>query len=107
MNSDQGPSIFSLQHVKEAEKLKSYVYDLSDEEYVKNIAPNMELKVDDKIVGVPYGVEGFGLVYNKDLVKPEDVNDYESFVSTLEKFKAEGINGFGLSTRSLFLNWTY
>ena len=29
LNSDQGPSIFSLQNVTEAEKMKSYVSDLS------------------------------------------------------------------------------
>lgn len=103
LNSNQGPSIFSLQHVLEAEKLKSYVYDLSSEEYVSYIAPGMELKIDDKIVGVPYGVEGFGLVYNKDLVKPEDVADYASFVKTMEKFNAEGINGLGLAKDAYFL----
>ncbi|WP_391115812.1 ABC transporter substrate-binding protein [Psychrobacillus sp. L3] len=103
MNSNQGPSIFSLQNVTEAEKMKSYVYDMDSEGYVKNIAPGMELKVNDKVVGVPYGVEGFGLVYNKDLVKPEDVADYDSFVRTLEKFKAKGINGFGLSKEAYFL----
>lgn len=103
LNSKQGPSIFSLQHVKEAEKLKSYTYDMSNEEYVKNIAPNMELKYDDKILGVPYGVEGFGLVYNKDLVKPEDLKDYQSFKSTLERLKADSVNPFGLSQEAYFL----
>ncbi|MFB1052019.1 extracellular solute-binding protein [Paraliobacillus sp. JSM ZJ581] len=103
LNTDQGPSIFSVQHVKEAEKLKSYLYDMSNEAYVKNIAPNMELKHDDKVVGVPYGVEGFGMVYNKDLVSPEDVADLDSFVSTLEKLNDEGINGFGLAQDAYFL----
>lgn len=103
LNSDQGPSIFSLQHEKEAERLESYLYDFSNEEYVENIAPNMELALNDKIVGIPYGVEGFGLVYNKDLVSPEDVADYDSFVSTLQKFQEEGINGLGLSQEAYFL----
>ncbi|GGA71487.1 sugar ABC transporter substrate-binding protein [Ornithinibacillus halotolerans] len=103
LNSDQGPSIFSLQHVKEAERVESYVYDLSNEDYVGNIAPNMELKLEDKIVGIPYGVEGFGLVYNKDLVSTEDVKDLDSFVSTLEKLDGEGINGLGLSQEAYFL----
>lgn len=103
LNSDQGPSIFSVQNVTEAQKLESYVYDLSNEDYVKHIAPGMELKVNEKIVGVPYGVEGFGLVYNKDLVSPEDVADYDSFVSTLEKLKADGINGLGLAKDAYFL----
>ncbi|TWT14602.1 ABC transporter substrate-binding protein [Planomicrobium sp. CPCC 101079] len=103
LNSNQGPSIFSLQHAMEAEKLKSYVADLSAEEYVKDIAPNMELKLEDKVVGIPYGVEGFGIIYNKDLVKPEDVQDLASFRSTLENFKAQDINGFGLAQDAYFL----
>lgn len=102
LSSNQGPTVFSVK-LSEADKLKSYLYDQSNEEYVKNIAPNMALKVDDKVVGVPYGVEGYGLVYNKSLVSPEDVKDYDSFVKTLEKFKAEGINGLGLSQEGYFL----
>ncbi|MGO1058501.1 sugar ABC transporter substrate-binding protein [Planococcus sp. FY231025] len=103
LNNGTGPSIMSLQNSTVAESLKSYVYDLSDEEFVSNIAPNMALTLDDKIVGIPYGVEGFGLVYNKDMVKPEDIKDLESFTSTLEKFKAEDINGLGLSSEDYFL----
>lgn len=103
LNSNQGPSIFSLQNITEAEKLQSYVYDMSSEAYVEHIAPDMELALDDKIVGVPYGVEGFGMIYNKDLVKPEDVADYDSFVSTLEKFKGEDITGLSLAQDAYFL----
>lgn len=102
LTSNQGPSIFSVK-VSEAEKLKSYLYDMSNEDYVKSIAPNMELKVDDKIVGVPYGVEGYGLIYNKNMVNPKDVTDYDSFVHTLEKFKSEDINGLGMSEEDYFL----
>ena len=103
LNSEQGPSIFTLEGLRQAQKLKSYVADLSDAEFVPNIAPKMELKMDDKVVGLPYGVEGFGIVYNKDLVKPEDVKDYDSFVSTLQNLKKQGINPFGLSQEAYFL----
>ncbi len=103
LNNGTGPSIFSVQNTEVAERLESYLYDLSGEEFVGNIAPDMELALEDKIVGIPYGVEGFGIVYNKDLVDPEDIQDYDSFVSTLEDFEAEGINGFGLSSEAYFL----
>ncbi|UOQ44823.1 ABC transporter substrate-binding protein [Halobacillus salinarum] len=103
LNSEQGPSIFTLGNEREAEKLKSYLYDMSDRDYVKNIAPNMALKQGDKLVGIPYGVEGFGLVYNKDLVSPEDVKDYDSFVSTMKKLKGEDVNPISLSQEAFFL----
>ncbi|MFD0712629.1 extracellular solute-binding protein [Paenibacillus sp. GCM10027626] len=99
----QGPNIFSVATGAEAEKFKSYLYDLSNEPFVSNIAPNVALKSDDKIVGVPYGVEGFGIVYNKSLVTENDVADLDSFTKTLEKLKADGKNGFSLSQEAYFL----
>jgi raffinose/stachyose/melibiose transport system substrate-binding protein len=102
LTSNQGPSIFSIR-LAEAEKLESYLYDMSNEAYVKHIAPNMELKVDGKVVGVPYGVEGYGLVYNKSLVNAENVNDYDSFVSTLKELKSEDVSGLSLSQEAFFL----
>ncbi|MUK89420.1 extracellular solute-binding protein [Ornithinibacillus sp. L9] len=103
LNSNQGPSIFSVRHITEAEKLASYLYDMSDEPFVEHIAPNMALEHDGKVVGVPYGVEGFGLVYNKDLVSPEDIADYDSFINTLEKFNGEDVAGLSLAQEAYFL----
>ncbi|WMT41307.1 ABC transporter substrate-binding protein [Paenibacillus sp. D2_2] len=99
----EGPTIFTVASGAEAEKFKSYYYDMSNESYVKNIAPNMALESDGKVVGVPVGVEGFGLVYNKSLVDPKDVTDLDSFTKTLQNLKAEGINGLSLSQEAYFL----
>jgi raffinose/stachyose/melibiose transport system substrate-binding protein len=52
---------------------------------------------------VPYGVEGFGLVYNKNLVNPADVRDLDSFTALLKSFKDQGKNGFSLSQEAYFL----
>jgi len=103
LSSNQGPTIFNVQSGSESDMLKSYLSDLGKGAFVKNIAPGMALMVDDKVFGVPYGVEGFCMVYNKSLVKQEDVNNYDSFSSALKKFKADGINGFGLSKEGYFL----
>lgn len=96
LNSNQGPSIYSVSTEPELEKIKSYVHDLSDEAFIKDIAPGMELESDGKIYGVPYGVEGIGIVYNKEMVSPEDIADLESFTETMKKFNEEGINGMGI-----------
>jgi len=103
LTANQGPSIFSIGYGSEAETFKSYYYDLSNEPYVKDIAPNMALEIDGKVVGVPYGVEGFGLVYNKNLVNPADVRDLDSFTALLKSFKDQGKNGFSLSQEAYFL----
>ena len=77
--ANEGPTIFSVQPGAEADKFASYYYDMSNEEYVKYISPNMALEIDGKVVGVPLGVEGFGLVYNKALVDPSTITDVASF----------------------------
>ncbi|GGG11275.1 sugar ABC transporter substrate-binding protein [Paenibacillus aceti] len=103
MAANEGPTIFSIANGAEAEKFKSYYYDMSNEDYVKNIAPNMALEVDGKVVGVPTGVEGFGLVYNKSLVDPKDVTDLASFTKFMDSMKGQGINGLSLSQEAYFL----
>ncbi|XID92435.1 ABC transporter substrate-binding protein [Paenibacillaceae bacterium WGS1546] len=99
----EGPTIFSVGTGAEAEKLQSYFHDLSNEPYAEHIAPNVALELNGKVVGVPYGVEGFGIVYNKSLVDPANVVDLDSFTQTLEKLKAESKNGFSLSQEDYFL----
>ncbi|QJD85144.1 sugar ABC transporter substrate-binding protein [Cohnella herbarum] len=101
--ANEGPNLFSVGTGSDAEKFKSYFYDLSNEPYASNIAPNIALKLDGKVVGVPYGVEGFGLVYNKSLVDPNNVKDLASFTAALEKLKADGKNGLSLSQEAYFL----
>jgi len=103
LTAGQGPTVFSVATGAEAEKFKSYLYDLSNEPFTANIAPHMALEADGKVVGVPYGVEGFGIVYNKSLVDPKDVSNLDSFTKTLEKLKSEGKNGFSLSQEAYFL----
>jgi len=103
MNAGEGPTIFGVQPGAETTKFQSYYYDMSNESYVKNIAPNMDVKIDGKNIGVPIGVEGFGFVYNKDLVDPAKITDLASFKAFLEESKSNGINGFSLSQEAYFL----
>lgn len=103
LSSNQGPTIFSLKPGAEVEQLAAYVTDLNDLSFMKDVAEGMTIELDGKVVGVPYTVEGFGLVYNKSLINPTVVKDYDSFVTMLEEKKADGINGFSLSQESYFL----
>lgn len=103
LSNNQGPTVFSLQPGAEVEQLKAYVADLSDLSFVGDIADGMAPQVDGKVVGVPYTVEGFGLVYNKSLIDPAKVNNYDTFASMLKDMKAKDINGFSLSQEAYFL----
>lgn len=101
--NNQGPTVFSLQPGSESQQIAAYLADLSDIPMVSKVAQGMTNVVDGKTVGIPYTVEGFGMVYNKSLLDPATVNSYDSFVKMLQDQKASGINGFGLSQESYFL----
>jgi len=101
--NNQGPTVFSLAPGAETEQMSSYLENLSDLSFVGDIADGMAVALDGKVVGIPYTVEGFGMVYNKSLLDPANITDMDSFVDMLKEQKANGINGFGLSSESYFL----
>ncbi len=103
LGNKQGPTVFSLAPGSESEELKAYLADLSDLSFVGDIAANMADELDGKTVGIPYTMEGFGVVYNKSLIDASKVTDYDSFVKMLKDQKAAGVNGFSLSQESYFL----
>ncbi len=103
LGNNQGPTVFSLAPGSESEELKAYLSDLSDLSFVGDIAENMANEIDGKVVGIPYTMEGFGLVYNKSLIDASKVTNYDSFVTMLKDQKAVGVNGFSLSQESYFL----
>lgn len=104
LGAEQGPTILSVGVGTQAEDLSDYLYDLSNEEYVKYIAKGMEVKSKDgRLIGIPYGAEGFGFVYNKDLVDADEVKDYESFANTMKEIKESGVAPISLSKEAYFL----
>ncbi len=103
LGNNQGPTVLSVNPGAETLQLKSYLADLSDLSFVDKIAQGMANEVDGKVVGIPYTVEGFGLVYNKDMIDSSEVTDYDSFTEMLKAQKDDGINGFSLSQESYFL----
>jgi raffinose/stachyose/melibiose transport system substrate-binding protein len=103
LGNNQGPTVFSLAPGSESEELKAYLADLSDLTFVGDVAANMANEIDGKVVGIPYTMEGFGLVYNKSLIDATKVTNYDSFVQMLKDQKAAGVNGFSLSQESYFL----
>ena len=99
----QGPTVFSLAPGAESETMQNYLADLSDLSFIDKIVDGMANEIDGKVVGIPYTMEGFGMVYNKDLINAYEITDYDSFVQMLQEQKENGINGFGLSQESFFL----
>lgn len=101
--NNQGPTVFSLGPGAESDQMTSYLADLSDLSFVDKIAEGTADEKDGKVLGIPYTLEGFGLVYNKELYDPSKCTDVDSFISYLEEQKKAGINGLGLSSESYFM----
>ena len=103
LSNNQGPTVFSLLPGSESDTMINYLEDLGDLSFIDKISEGMADVKDGKTVGIPYTMEGFGMVYNKDLIDASTVTEYDSFVKMLEDQKANDINGFGLSQESYFL----
>jgi raffinose/stachyose/melibiose transport system substrate-binding protein len=103
LTSKQELTIFTIRTGVETEQLKAYLADLSKEPYLNQINDGMGLVVDGKVVGIPYGIEGYGFMYNKNLVKPEDIKTIEGFEKTLAALKGAGKDPFELSDKGFML----
>lgn len=100
---DEVPTIFSVSKGAEADMFKSYLADISSGSVQQYIDDGVSLKMDGKSVGVPYSVEGFGLVTDESLVSDTDFASQDAFFSAIKTLKGKGVNPFGLSQESYFL----
>ena len=103
LSTNKGPVLFSLQPGAESLQMKDYREDLGDLDFVGDIKANLADQIDGKTVGIPYTVEGFGLVYNKDLVDPSTITTTDDLIKFLDSQKGTDVNGLGLSQEDYFL----
>lgn len=103
MSSESGPTVFSLSSSTEIAEMSAYLEDLSDLSFLDKINDDLIAKSDDKTVGVPMTAEGFGLVYNKNLISEDQINTTDALVQTIKDATADGETGLGLSQEAYFL----
>ena len=103
MSSESGPTVFSLSSSTEIAEMADYLEDISDLSVLDKISDDLIAKAGDKTVGIPMTAEGFGLVYNKNLVKPEDIGTVDALVDFITDSAENGISGVGLSQEAYFL----
>ncbi|MCD5002904.1 carbohydrate ABC transporter substrate-binding protein [Enterococcus saccharolyticus] len=103
-SSGEEPTIFSLSGPSEVDQFRDSVADLSDTEASKKaLAGTLDsVTYDDEIVGLPYNLEGYGYIYNKEIFEKAGIDaetiksydDLEAAVKTLDSKKDElGIKG--------------
>lgn len=71
--ADNMPDIFVFEGPGHYEVWKSYMEDLSNEDWVKETS-SAYVGDGGKIFGFPYAVEGYGMAYNKNLLEKADID---------------------------------
>lgn len=96
-----GPDIFVVDGPSMMELYKDRLVDLSDEPWVEHGFPfAIETFTNDgKVLGMPFTMSGYGLIYNKDLFEKAGITEEPRTLSELreaaEKLKAIGVTPFG------------
>ncbi len=68
MGTDEAPTLFQINGPKGYANWKNYCADLSDSKlYSRLTDKDLAVTVDGKVYGIPYVVEGYGIIYNKEI----------------------------------------
>lgn len=95
MASGTEPDIFVVGGPGELDTWKNKVADLTKEKWVADVNPDLlGLKLDGKVVGFPVAIEGYGLIYNSDMMAraglaPAAIKSYSSLEDTFKKLDAK------------------
>lgn len=90
------PDIFMIQGAGDLEVWSHKVDDLSSEKWVSNAVNGTldTVTVDNKIYGMPVATEGYGLIYNKDIldkasIDPTSINTFDKLKEAVEKLHSK------------------
>ena len=90
LKSNNPPTLFEINSYKDLEKIKQYCYDLKNTEVHKNLFnDNFSLKSGDEIIAIPYDLECYGIIVNKNLLKQagystKDINSFDDLQNVAE-----------------------
>ena len=117
MGTNEAPTLFQINGPKGYANWKNYCADLSNTELYRHLTDkNLAVTVNGKVYGIPYVVEGYGIIYNKeitdkyfalsdkksDLKSMDDVKNYSTLKSLVEDMQKNadklGIKGVFAST---------
>ncbi len=117
MATDTAPTLFQINGPRGYAAWADYCADLADTQLYQHLSdPALALTDGDKVVGIPYVVEGYGIIYNKaitdryfalsdraaDVSSMEDVRSFATLKAVVEEMQARkkelGIEGVFAST---------
>jgi len=96
MATAEAPTLFQINGPKGYANWKDYCADLTDSELYKHLTDKaLAIKSDGKVYGIPYVVEGYGIIYNSEITDkyftlPEKATEIDSMdeIDSFEKLKA-------------------
>ncbi len=93
MGTDEAPTLFQINGPKGYVNWKDYCAELSNTELYKHLTDkDLAITVDGKVYGIPYVVEGYGIIYNKEIT-----DKYFKLENKATKLNSmEEINSFSL-----------
>ena len=116
-NKEEAPTLFQINGPRGYNNWKDYCADLTDTELYAHLSDkSLAVTVDGKAYGIPYVVEGYGIIYNKAITDKyfalpnkatsytsmEEVNNYAALKAVVEDMQANkealGIEGVFAST---------
>ncbi len=90
MAKSNAPTLFQVNGPVGLSGWKDYCYDLKGSDIVGNLTDDSFTLMDgDKIAGIAYVIENYGIIYNKDLLKKagysaDDITDFDSLKKVVE-----------------------
>lgn len=100
MAAGTGPDIFSNSGYENTKLWSKFLEDLSDQPWVEKAYDDTlnPMKINGKIYGMPFNLEGYGFIYNKDLFKKAGIDTLPKTLTELiaaaEKLQKAGITPF-------------
>ncbi len=87
INAGEVPDLFITSAYNDNKVYKNYVYDLSDQLFIRQIEPAMlaAVTVGDSVTGVPFLAQSHSFLYNKDLFDQAEV---QTLPTTLQEYEA-------------------
>lgn len=90
MAKTEAPTLFQVNGPVGLESWKDYCYDLSGSDIAGELTDDSFALMDgEKMAGIAYVIENYGIIYNKDLLEKagysaEDITDFDSFKKVVE-----------------------
>jgi raffinose/stachyose/melibiose transport system substrate-binding protein len=87
----EGPDIFTNLGREAAKEWRRFLEDLSDEPWVSRASENVlsGITLDNQVYGMPMNIEGFGIVYNRDLFQKAGITSPPATYTELEEAAAK------------------